>query len=932
MTVPNKIFNVQGFAKLGCEYTGGELIWYTVESTINETALDPGLDEMVRAEMTYHAAYWSINISPALDHFHLNWGILPYQAHSYALKEVASGANSSGIMHLRAYSSGAGVWLNSRQDLLVANGVYIYSCNLDPSDPDENGEKLNYTGYISSLKVFFLNPIVNSLSRLWAPTAGEVEVILTGLGFNNVDSELETGGQARPGGWNDEVDEIEFIGLQGQGSSVYRDDFDDESRDEAWTDDPNNGTITESGDVLTLALGSGVVGDFWTGIKEAPITYITPGQDTLTIIAKLNSYTVNDLTRTGIYITSSIDGGTGIGFGRMRNDGNSLNGLQVMEMGVGPLAYVSLTTLPVWLRVRAEGSGNGSVIYFDYSTDGVEWTNLHTLNNETWDKIGLVTQNWDVHNAISTPYEFFKYSYDIPSATLSRTGGDFTVDNNTQITIPANKFPALPAGTYHVNLKKINVSLNEATTITGYAGDWACDPDGTVSASNRISFYVSDVYITRESRERKGPLILTDWHLKSKVDGSLRMKYYAMDYLRCPDRVYKGNLTAISSISRGFEGKTGLFKVSDLTLDLANNDLEFSKLLAGNTVLKNQKVEIFQAYPDELFGWRSHIVSMIIDDYFLEDEIFKVKMKDITQKYFRRKVPTEVCTEAEYPSIHPDSISATIPEVLGLCSLTTGEFRGQIEAICIDTVNYKYVAANRALTEITEVYADDIVAMGSEWYSVSVEDDGRTYITFVADQENKKVTFNCKGYSYAGFNSGNDYVQNPAYIILYFLLVIMSIPSEMIDFASFVSLADIYENMGEDESGKLILQDQQDPMDTLKDLLAGAKIFPGKDGRLTMGKKDLSNYATNNSNVAPVIFRQLDAIGKSSRKYNMRDAINKITAEYDYSPTWDLFKSNVSDRAEVWIEPWDFEQVIIEDDRIITRPRRERPKRREWLR
>ncbi len=741
MTVPNKTYSLKvtsNFLVVGARYLSGSLVEVQSEFSVNDLSLAAGLDEMVRAEITYNVAHWQRNIAPALDHSHLNWGILPTYSHSWALVEVAAGAASSGTMHLRAYQAGVGLWLNPKQDYLVANGVYMEMVNYDPSSPDATGEYVLYNANILSLKVFFLSPIVNSISRLWAPTTGGVAVVLTGLGFKNANSELDEGGPANPGshaiGWEDNVYSIAFIGLQGQGTT-----------------------------------------------------------------------------------------------------------------------------------------------------------------------------------------------------TLTRTGGDFTVDSNTQITIPANKFPALSVGSYSIYITKRNAG--GISDPTGYAGDWACDSDGRIFASTRMTFLVTDTYVDRPYRTRKAPIILTDWHLRARSDGTETMRYYSMDMVRCPDRVYKGNLSAISPIPRGFNDKTGLFKVSDLTLDLANNDLEFSKLLAGNNVLKNQIVKIYQAYPDEPFGWRSHIISLIIDDYSFEDDVFKVKLKDITQKYFRRAVPREICTEDEYENIHPDSIGAFIPEVLGLCSLTTGEFKGQVEAICIDTTTYKYVAANGILKEITEVYSDDPVAVDSGDYTVTREGDGRTYITFNSDQEDKKVTFNCKGFIYGGLNSDNGYVQNPAYILLYFFLIMLEIPPAMIDFASFISTATVFENMGGAEAAKLIIQDEQNPMDVAQDLMAEAKCYPRKDGRLALGLKDMSNYATNEGASAPAIFRQLDIVGKFSREYNARDAINFINAEYDYVPTWDLFKSNVSMRGDVYIEPGDFRKV--EDTKRAPTIRRGgggRRKPRPWAR
>jgi len=158
----------------------------------------------------------------------------------------------------------------------------------------------------------------------------------------------------------------------------------------------------------------------------------------------------------------------------------------------------------------------------------------------------------------------------------------------------------------------------------------------------------------------------------------------------------------------------------------------------------------------------------------------------------------------------------------------------------------------------------------------------------------------------------------------------LKVSPTLIDFASFDSLAAVYDNLGESEAGKLILQEPQDPMDVLQDLLAGSKIYPGKDGRLTVGKKDISNYSTNNGSTLPIIFRQLESIGKASREFNMRDAITAVSAEYDYCPTWDLFKSSAYKGADITIDPWDIKPI--EDDRTSRIPRRRRRPIRPWTR
>jgi len=191
---------------------------------------------------------------------------------------------------------------------------------------------------------------------------------------------------------------------------IFVDNFDDLLRHPDWTDVASNGSITEASDVLTLAIADTVHGEFWGASTDGPVcTVDLDSSKNLVITVKINTYTVNDLTRAGLYITDSVDGTHGIHFGRTRKDAaTARNGLTIFDMNGSELAYVALAILPVWLRIRTSGSqGSGSVLYFDYSTDGYSWTKLHVQEDEEWSKVGLLVWNWTDWNAISAPFEKF---------------------------------------------------------------------------------------------------------------------------------------------------------------------------------------------------------------------------------------------------------------------------------------------------------------------------------------------------------------------------------------------------------------------------------------------------------------------------------------------------------------------------------------------
>jgi len=543
----------------------------------------------------------------------------------------------------------------------------------------------------------------------------------------------------------------------------FRDDFDDTIRDPLWTDDPNSGTITEIDEVLTLAIANGVHGDFWPGIgDDGPVCWIDSTVQHLTVTAKLNSYTVNDRTRAGIYITDVITGANGIHFGRVKNTVTPEDGLAVTEMGVGALARVAVTTLPVWLRATINGSGAGSTMVFEYSHNGTNWTYVYTVEDETWDKVGLLAFNWAIWSAISAPFEFFM------------------LENYTE-------------------------------------------------------------------KETLAPIDT-----------------------RAPNVFYDGRIKQMSSLKRAIDDKTGLFQIADMNITLANADKHYSQKMASR-ILKNQQATLYHAWTEEAESEKLHVIKLIVDDHSMKGPDFIVNLKDITQKYFMKKVPENICTKDDYPNMSDEHIGWCKPEILGRAYLPTGyEHEGAVEAVYVDTTIGRFIAAARPLYDITEVYLDDIlqtegVAPGNwQWWATATDTFIRFHDTGAPPHyptTDQVVSFNAEGYTALIWNSGNGYIQNLAYIIQYFLRFIMGIPAELVDSASFTTLAGYYEEMGVDEGCYLVLQDRVDGMELLRQLLftGGAKGFMALDGRFNVERKDICTWQIEAGHeIARHLFEQID--------------------------------------------------------------------------
>lgn len=488
-------------------------------------------------------------------------------------------------------------------------------------------------------------------------------------------------------------------------------------------------------------------------------------------------------------------------------------------------------------------------------------------------------------------------------ATLSRTGGDFTVDSNSQITIAT--FPALPAGTYCFNLDK---DLGMFGHIEGHAGDYKCYADGLVYASTRIWFWVYDVYVPPTI-----PIVPAKICFK-KDDGTVECKYYAPIDVRSPTTFYEGMILSVSPFTRGTNDLTGLPVFSDMEVELDNTTREFSKLLAEYWV-KNQPMWLYFGWREQPETWKETIFKGVVTDYEKPGTTWRVRLRDMMEKYFQVKVPKYRCIADEYPNIHPNHVAKEMPELLGEAHLDTGACPGAVEAICISTTAYMYLAARRSLYAVTAVYSDGVLKATPGDYSINYT-GGRTYIIFTADQGDNKVTFDFEGYSYAGWDSVGStggFIRNPAYIILYLFMVLAEVPISEIDMGAFDDLADDYEALGFGDSGYLILQDQRDVSSVLQELLFtyGAKCWITLDGKITIGRKDASNLST-----SVHLFEQIDAIGEPRRPIGFNETVNYAPVKWQYFPTANFFLSSTLktrqssiDAFEVEImpsTPWDF--------------------------
>ena len=359
--------------------------------------------------------------------------------------------------------------------------------------------------------------------------------------------------------------------------------------------------------------------------------------------------------------------------------------------------------------------------------------------------------------------------------------------------------------------------------------------------------------------------------------------------VRSPNRVYAGRIKSMSPLRRALDDKTGLYKVADLSLVLANNDRYYSERIAGG-ILKNQEVNVYHAWTENPETDRTLLMKMFIEDYSLKGTEFHVKMKDVTQRYFSKKIPANICTVADFPDIHPDHVGRVMPEIFGECVVGTEYDRpGAVEAVYIDTTGppYIHLASRGELSDVTAVYdADGVVINPLNWTfiagppsTISVNDaagDGTIY-------------FDAEGYELGAWNSVNGYIQNLVYIIEYLLRFLMEMPSDLVEPLAFDSLATYFDDQGWGTNGFLILQTRQDAMEVLRQLLftGGIKGWVAKGGKFTVDVKDINNYEITSTD--SWLFTQTDLLQAPDRQWNLTKAINTVNARFGFIPWQQLW-------------------------------------------
>ena len=485
---------------------------------------------------------------------------------------------------------------------------------------------------------------------------------------------------------------------------------------------------------------------------------------------------------------------------------------------------------------------------------------------------------------------------------------DFNL-SNTALTV--RNMPAMAAGTYFIQLCNCDDERGAVNLYSTYAGDWRTDAQGRIRPGERLVFVVYDEKIPVDP-----PQPFFEWGWKW---GDLELKeHYAPLDTRATATFWDGRVLGLSSLTRSIDDRTGLFNISDVNVELANQDKHFSKLLA-NYFCKGQIASIAHGRGSEPEAWHETVFFAMVDDYNLRGPGFDAKLKDYAQKYLKGQQPRYIVTREEYPDCKDAAVGAGIQELVGRHYFAAGSAPGAIQAHCTDENLFIYICARGPLHAILNVYADG-TAVNPANYVAFIDAAGRQYIQFNGDQEDKKITFNCEGYMFGLWDSANGYIQNPAYVIAFYWAMLLEIPINFIDMDAVDAMATAFDDAGLGEIGKLHIVSLEEKGAILQKLLFsfGVKYWQTKEGLLTIGRKDIASLAT-----SIFIHAQIEVQDIPDRAYNLESAVNLVKAYYNHFPAADLYEGSIEESDPASIaqfgsemspsEPWKYPFITSED-------------------
>lgn len=228
-----------------------------------------------------------------------------------------------------------------------------------------------------------------------------------------------------------------------------------------------------------------------------------------------------------------------------------------------------------------------------------------------------------------------------------------------------------------------------------------------------------------------------------EIDFESGTRYYSYHGVRATTQFYKDRIIELGAISRETPPLGGAYSISDLTVSVANTDMEFSEL-AGAGPIYDRAVRVRFGDPQRGLSRMTVIFTgQITGDWDISEHVFKFNARDVRYDRFQESVAGSMkrLVTSVFPNLPGGTPAHVVPAVYGdvrvdpdidLGPSYGGSYDGggPLPAYLIDPDLNRYVVADSAVKGVPQVFVYGVLADPAD-YTVTEAVYGGQTMTFL---------------------------------------------------------------------------------------------------------------------------------------------------------------------------------------------------------
>lgn len=216
---------------------------------------------------------------------------------------------------------------------------------------------------------------------------------------------------------------------------------------------------------------------------------------------------------------------------------------------------------------------------------------------------------------------------------------------------------------------------------------------------------------------------------------------------------YLPKVRSISRIPMGIAFTTSGAESQEVTVDWEDTDFAIAAIMEGpngdDVIGSAMRIRYaVQGLPEA--DWHTRFAGVIrAREHISESLTWRLRAGSDDRRFTMGEIPRVRITTSDFPNAPDDFEETAAPLIFGVWDSAGVSNKGAVPTIYVDTVEHRYLVCHGNLFEVTRVYKDGVLLLGSAWTRVTTTINGKqfTLIDFTTDQGASIITADVKGFS-----------------------------------------------------------------------------------------------------------------------------------------------------------------------------------------